>query len=159
MNTLKTLHDISKSLQNVAFLIEYPQYANPIALSNISTQIQAYAIELKKLDDDRIKDLLRNGPKVSGEMYNITITLARPDVSGVMKEKHIPFGEYEVSIAHRNKKHICEKLKIEGPPDADDIVHFIHARAVNDSQVSFGIWITKAEAEILTKGLKKIVQV
>ena len=154
MNTLKTLESICDYMKNdVEYSLSYP---NPSALSCISFRIQAYAEQLKALEEEEIQDLQNNGPKISGELGDLVITLARPNYAGIMKAKHIPFGEYSVSVAKTNDEFTYKELKIEGEADADGFWYFIHARPGDYGQIAFGIWITKEEYTILKKQIKKM---
>ena len=145
MNTIDLLKTIHGDMENTKHWLE-DRFLNPSALSSMSARFQNYAQQLKELDEARVKDLRDNGPKVTGDICDITITLLRPDAEGVMKEKHIPFGEYSVDIASTDKEEKIKSFKLDGPPDADGLTYYIHASPGDWGHSPFGIWISKEEA-------------
>lgn len=150
MNTLEVLKNMHAELgMTNNWLTE--ESANPISLSHMSSRIQIYAQRLKKLEEEEIKDLIENGPKIFGDLHEPTITLLREG-----KPEHINFGEYSVSIGKTDDREICRELRVKFCPDDNGFTYFIHARATDYGQVSFGIWLSKGEAVILTKKLKEL---
>jgi len=150
MNALETINAIRDYIKNTEHWLT-DEFVNPRALSNISASIQHYAKKLAELEAERIQDLQNNGPKISGELCDITITLLRDG-----KEKFIPFGEYSVDIKCTNEEDTLKEFKVDGPPDTDGYTYFIYARPSDYGQVAFAIWVSKEEATTLKKDLKEL---
>ena len=150
MNALKTLKDFCDNWQNTTHWLQ-PRFANPSALSMMSESIQVYAQRLKELEEERIKDLQDNGPKATGDICDITITLLRDG-----KEKHIEFGEYNIQLAKTDKEETIKSLKLDGLPDSQGMTHFIKAVPGGWGQMPWGVWITKDESEKLSVELARI---
>ena len=150
MNALQTLRDIRDDIENSKHWLE-DRFKGPSALSNMSTRIQFYAQRLKELDAERIKDLHDNGPKATGYICDITITLLRDG-----KEKHIQIGEYNVQLTKTNKKDTIKSFKLDGPSDAEGMTHFIQANPGGWGQMPWGVWISKEESEKLHVELARI---
>jgi len=139
MNALQTLKTIRDDVENTKHWLQ-GSFANPSALSNMSARIQEYAQQLKELEAERIQDLQENGPKLSVTLSDITVTLLRDG-----KEKHIEFGEYTFNLDMTDNQEKIKSLKIDGPPDAEGMTHFIKASPGDWGQVPWGVWISKEE--------------
>lgn len=150
MNALQTLRDIRDDIENSKHWLE-DSFKGPSALSNMSTRIQFYAQRLKELEAERIKDLHDNGPKATGDICDITITLLRDG-----KEKHVQIGEYNVQLTKTNKKETIKSFKLDGPADAEGMTHFIQAVPGDWGQMPWGVWISKDESEKLHVELARI---
>jgi hypothetical protein len=150
MNALQTLKNIRDDMENSKHWLE-DSFKGPSALSNMSTRIQAYAQQLKELEEERIKDLLDNGPKATGNICDITITLLRDG-----KEKHIEIGEYNIQLAKTDKEETIKSLKLDGLPDSQGMTHFIKAVPGDWGQMPWGVWISKGESEKLSVELARI---
>lgn len=155
MNAAYTLKTIRADLENTKHWLE-DRFANPSALSAMSARVQGYAQQLKELEAERIKDLQDNGPKVSGDICDMTITLLRQDETGVLKEKHIEISEYTVQLGKTDKQEKIKSLKLDGPPDAEGMTHFILASPGDWGQTPWGVWISKEESVKLNKELAHI---
>ena len=150
MNALKTLKSIRDDMENSKHWLE-GQFNHPLALSHMSARIQAYAQQLKELEAERIKDLQDNGPKVHGDINDLTITLLRDG-----KEKYVEISEYSIQLAMTDKEQKIKSLKLDGPPDAEGMTHYILASPGDWGQTPWGVWITKEESAILSKQLAEI---
>jgi hypothetical protein len=140
MNALQTLKAIRDDVENTKHWLK-DSFANPSALSSMSARFQEYAQQLKELEAERIKDLKDNGPKISGTLCDITVTLLRDG-----KEKHVEIGEYTFKLATTDKQEKIKSLKLDGSPDADGMTHFIEACPGGWGQMPWGVWISKEEA-------------
>lgn len=150
MNTLETLKNIRDYIKNTDHWLA-DSFATPSALSVISERIQIYAQQLKELEEASIKDLQDNGPKVSGDIGDITITLLRDG-----KQKHAHFGEYTVDVILTNDEAVRTHFKLDGPPDVDGNTYFVRASPGDYGQVAFGIWLSKDEAIKLKKNIREL---
>lgn len=150
MNALQTLKAICGDMENSKQWLQ-ASFANPSALSNISARIQEYALKLKELEAERIKDLQDNGPSATGQPGDITVTLLRDG-----KEKHIEFGEYNLRLSMTNNQEKIKTFKLDGPPDAEGMTHFIEACPGDWAQMPWGVWISKEESAKLSKELANI---
>lgn len=152
MNALQTLKTINADLENTKHWLD-DRNANPSALSNMSARIQAYAQQLKELEAERIKDLQDNGPKISGDLCDITVTLLRDG-----KEKHIEISEYTFQLAKTNNQEKIKSFKLDGPPDAEGFTHYIHACPGDWGQSPWGVWISKEEAQKLNSEFGRLYE-
>jgi hypothetical protein len=150
MNALQTLKTIRDDVENTKHWLQ-GSFANPSALSHMSARIQAYAQQLKELEAERIKDLQDNGPKVHGDINDLTITLLRDG-----KEKYVEISEYSIQLAMTDKEEKIKSLKLDGPPDAEGMTHYIRASPGDWGQTPWGVWITKEESASLSKQLAEI---
>jgi hypothetical protein len=139
MNALQTLKNIRDDMENTKHWLQ-ASFANPSALSNMSVRFQSYAQQLKELEAERVKDLQDNGPKLSGTLSDMTVTLLRDG-----KEKHIEFGEYNFKLDMTDNQEKIKSLKVDGPPDAEGMTYFIEASPGDWGQMPWGVWISKEE--------------
>ena len=148
MNALKTINTLFESLENTKHW-RAPQYACDQAISSEADRIIAAGLECARLKAERIADLAANGPKVSVENAEVTITLLRPNALGVMQEEFHNFGEYRVKMQRTDDAELLKKLGVKGPPAESGHTYFIHASPGDWGQMPFGIHVTREECFIL----------
>jgi len=152
MNALQTLKNIHDDVENTKHWLQ-GSFANPSALSNMSARFQSYAQQLKELEAERIQDLQENGPKISGTLCDMTVTLLRDG-----KEKHVEFGEYTFKLNITDKQEKIKSLKLDGPPDAEGMIHFIEACPADWGQMPWGVWISKEESAKLNNEFGRLYE-
>jgi hypothetical protein len=89
-----------------------------------------------------------------GDAY--TVSLFRPDATGVMKEEKMTFGEHslEVCAAPPNELHMWDRAKINGPPAEDGLIYYLCARHFDVARPFF-FWLKdKEESLALRKAIK-----
>jgi hypothetical protein len=101
-----------------------------------------------------------NSPKVYFDNGDLIVVLIRKD-----KEELINLGQFrtedvdmidldEIDLLQiRCTKDINEinRLKLDGPPDKDGFTHYIYGMPAYDAYDTFGIFLTKEEADIIPK--------
>jgi hypothetical protein len=97
-----------------------------------------------------------SSPTVSYIDLTYTITLFRPDATGLMKEKKYIFGEHklEVCASHESDLASWERSQMKGGPAEDGLIYYLCAQPEDIGILTF-IWLkNKEEAEALRKAIK-----
>jgi hypothetical protein len=143
MNALPILKAISVDVKNTERWLE-DRYLSESALAGNADRIIRHAEELKRLRDARIADLKENGPKAYFEGGALNITLLRDG-----KEHFYDFTEQRAFVCSTDKPEVLRRLRIEGAPDESGVTHYINVSCEEYGTVAYGIYVSKAEAEIL----------
>jgi hypothetical protein len=96
-----------------------------------------------------------SSPTVSYIDLTYTITLFRPDTTGVMKEEKHTFGEHSLLVSVANKDEFQRAApQIKGPPADDGFFYYLYARPYDVGRPAF-IWLqNKEEAIALHKAIR-----
>ena len=149
MNTLPMLKSLYDTLKNTRGWLAEPFLSEKV-LAGIADQVLRHAEELQRLKEERIADLEKNGPKVYLESGTLCITLLRDG-----KEVFYEFAESCASICATSKPEILHQLRIVGPPDESGMTYYISVRPEDYETATHGIYVTKAEANILDRRIRE----
>jgi hypothetical protein len=120
-------------------------------VSNSDWLIQS-AEELKRLKQERLDALARDGPLVMINDYSeYTIVLLRDG-----KERIHEFGENDIRVLRTKDESVRTNMNLDGPPDEDGVTHFVCVYASDWGQRSYGIQVTPEEAKQIKRGLDAI---
>jgi hypothetical protein len=121
-------------------------------VTNSNFLIEA-AEELKKLQQARLEELARDGPRVFLNGGEVTLILLRDG-----KEKVYEFGERLIHILYTRSDTMRATFKLEGPPDSDGSTHFVRVDPADFGQTALGIQVSAWEANIINRSLYELFQ-
>jgi hypothetical protein len=109
----------------------------------ISDTLISLAKDLKAQKDERIKDLVENGPRAFYEQDELFVVLLREG-----EERYIRFGEHSIEFVSSDKDEDRHRYCLVDPPDEDGFTYFFLMR-------KNAIWVSKAEWLILQKNVEE----
>ncbi len=119
-------------------------------VSNSNFLIQA-AEKLKKLQQARLEELARDGPRVFlNDACEVTIILLRDG-----SEKVYEFGERPVRVLRTQSDSTRAALYLKGPPDSDGHTYFICVDPADFGQLAYGIQVSSWEANCIKQSLNE----
>lgn len=117
-------------------------------VSNSNFLIEA-AEELKKLQQARLEELARDGPRVFlNDVGEVTIILLRDG-----SEKVYEFGERPVRVLYTQSDSTRAAFNLEGPPDSDGRTYFVRVDPADFGQAAYGIQVSSWEATCIKQSL------
>ncbi len=152
MNALETLNAIAVYMESQEHWLKGRLADNPRALASIADRVIQAAEELKRLKQERIEQLARDGPSVHQAICGeITVTLLRDG-----KEKFYHSGDYFLKASRTNKDEVREHFKITGPPDADGYTYMLQFEPNGLGPKEFAIQVSSDEAANIQKQLDRV---
>ncbi len=152
MNALESLNAIADDLSSQDHWLKGRLADDPRVLSSIADRVIQAAEELKRLKQERIEQLTRDGPSVHEAICGeITVTLLRDG-----KETFYHSGDYYIKASRTNKDEIREHFKITGPPDADGYTYMLQFEPLGLGPKEYAIQVSREEAVSIQKQLDQI---
>ncbi len=149
MNTLESLNEIADYLASQEHWLKGRLADDPAMLASIADRVIQAAEELKRLKQERIEQLTRDGPTVHrAECGEITVTLLRDG-----KEQFHHSGDYFLKASWTSKGEVREHFKITGPPDADGRTYMLQFEPLALGPREFAIQVSREEALSIQKQL------
>ena len=148
---VSTLTECLRAIENSKHHLE-PGFVSITGAKLVASEILKCAQTLIELEDARIQELKKNGPRLDCDGYGeTTITLLRENECGVLKEKHYAFScEHSLNIYRTDDEAVIARLRLHGPRDTDGWVNFIHAKHMWSSNINdIGLWISESESSYL----------
>jgi hypothetical protein len=152
MNTHESLNGIADYLASQDHWLKGRLADSPRALASIADHVIQAAEELKRLKQERIEQLARDGPSVHEAICGeITVTLLRDG-----KEQFYHGGDYYIKVSRTSKDEVREHFKLTGPPDADGYTYMLQFTPLGLGPKEFAIQVSRDEAASIQKQLDRI---
>ncbi len=152
MNALESLNAIADELASQDHWLKGRLADNPRAIASIADRVIQAAEELKRLKQERIEQLARDGPSVHEAICGeITVTLLRDG-----KEEFYQAGDYQIQVSRTNKDEAREQFKLTGPPDADGYTYMLQFEPNGLGPKEFAIQVSREEAASIQKQLSQV---
>jgi hypothetical protein len=152
MNALETLNEIAVYMESQDHWLKGRLADNSRVLASIADRVIQAAEELKRLKQERIEQLARDGPSVQRAICGeITVTLLRDG-----KETFYQAGDYYLETKWTSKDEVREHFKLTGPPDADGRTYILEFEPLGLGPRQFAIQLSRDEAASIQKQLDQI---
>ncbi len=152
MNALETLNEIADYMSSQDHWLKGRLADNPRALASIADRVIQAAEELKRLKQERIEQLARDGPSVHEAICGeITVTLLRDG-----KEAFYQAGDYFIQTSRTNKDELREQFKLTGPPADDGYTYMLQFKPLGLGPKGYAIQVSRDEAASIQKQLDQI---
>jgi hypothetical protein len=147
MNALETLNEIADYMSSQDHWLKGRLADNPRVLVNIADRMIQAAEELKRLKQERIEQLARDGPIVHEAICGeITVTLLRDG-----KEAFYQAGDYFIQTSRTNTDGAIAR-----PPDADGYTYMLQFKPLGLGPKEYAIQVSRDEAASIQKQLDRV---
>lgn len=151
MNAHEELQRIYKHVELTKHWVHGPPTGSVGAFVSNSNFLIKAAEELKKLQQARLEELARDGPRVFlNDVGQVTIILLRDG-----KEDVYEFGESPVRVLYAQSDSTRAAFNLEGPPDSDGRTYFIRVDPADFGQVAYSIQVSSWEATCIKQSLNE----
>ncbi len=152
MNALESLNAIADDLASQDHWLKGRLADNPRAIASIADRVIEAAEELKRLKQERIEQLTRDGPSVHEAICGeITVTLLRDG-----KEQFYHGGDYYIKASRTNKDEDREHFKLTGPPADNGYTYMLQFEPNGLGPKEFAIQVSRDEAASIQKQLDRV---
>ncbi len=147
MNALESLNAIADDLSSQEHWLKGRLADNPRAIASIADRVIQAAEELKRLKQERIEQLARDGPSVHEAICGeITVTLLRDG-----KEAFYQAGDYFIQTSRTNKDEDLAR-----PPADDGYTYMLQFKPLGLGPKGYAIQVSREEAASIQKQLDQI---
>ena len=134
LDTIRFLHQVADD-----GLSQILQNFSEAYLANLSDKILSLAEKLKAKKEERIKDLIENGPRVFYELGKLVIVLLREG-----EEKYHCFGKQCVEL-DSDGEIVRRRFRLAGKADENGQMYFVKVFSSEYGQGEDGGWVSNNE--------------